>query len=115
MESRGAHCQQAATRDAPSSRRAQDIPDGTPESPDRPGLAFTVTLTVVPDGEGRIFHLSPACGRRTAHHGADVTARLLWPHVLDDTEARRDEDDFAPLKPSRYAPLYGDVMEDLTG
>lgn len=84
------------------------VPRHEPVSPAAPApqpevtaLAFDVTaaLMIVLDVTGRILRFNRACERLTGYREADVQGQLLWPLVLDVTEARRAEEAFAHLNP----------------
>jgi len=96
-----------------SHRAAPDAPPPTPTGALRTRHDVTTTtfditaaLIIVLDRAGRIIRFNPACERLAGLREADIVGQLLWPLVLDDTEAERAAAAYAQLQPGQAAATY---------
>ncbi|GGJ65554.1 putative bifunctional diguanylate cyclase/phosphodiesterase [Deinococcus aquiradiocola] len=67
--------------------------------------AFNITaaLIVVLNRTGHIVRFNAACERLTGHREADVIGQLLWPLVLDESEAQRARETYKAMSP--HSPI----------
>lgn len=85
--------------------------------PDVAAIAFTITaaLIVVLDPHGRVVRFNPAAERLTGHRETDLRGKVLWPFVMDATEAARAQHVFAHLSPDHATSTYNECWLDASG
>jgi diguanylate cyclase (GGDEF)-like protein/PAS domain S-box-containing protein len=67
---------------------------------------ISAALIVVLDRTGRIIRFNAACERLTGLREAGIVGQLLWPLVLDATEAARSAVVYAQIKPGNAIGAY---------